>query len=186
MSGHLKSSLASGRGTFGPTGLVNSACVLGCVFIREEFGLNAGFPAARTKLSRLARTDHLTEVSGCAYKSGLVGLSCTGQADADQRRPKLVRVFVRELVAREQSAVLTMRWQVTMPGGGLFPALDADITLTPAGEGRSLLTLDGAYRPPSGTRAAGYDSAVLHRAATTTIHSLLGQIADLMAGGQES
>ena len=149
------------------------------------------------KLSRLARTDHLTQVSGCAYKSGLVGLSCTGlsctgppdtgPADADQRRPKLVRVFVRELVAREQSAVLTLRWQATMPGGSLFPALDADITLTPAGEGRSLLTLDGAYRPPSGSRASGYDRAVLHRAATATIQSLLGQIADLMGGGgQES
>jgi hypothetical protein len=168
------------------------------VFIREEFGLNAGFPAASMKLSRLAHTDHLTEVSGCAYKSGLVGLSCTGQGqghggadqleadqlDADHRRPKLVRVFVRDLVARETSAVLTLRWQATMPGGGLFPALDADITLTPVGEGKSLLTLDGAYRPPSGSRASGYDRAVLHRAATTTIHSLLGQIADLV-GRQE-
>ena len=151
------------------------------MFIREEFGLNAGFPTARQRLSRLARTDHLTEVSGCAYKSGLVGLSCTGAPDAEQRRPKLVRVFVRDLVAHDESAVLTLRWQATMPGGGLFPALDADITLTPAGEGRSLLTLDGAYRPPSGQRASGYDRAVLHRAATTTIHSLLGQIADLMA-----
>ncbi len=157
------------------------------MFIREEFGLNAGFPAARLRLSRLAHTDRLTEVSGCAYKSGLIGLSCTGPpgatatADSDQRRPKLVRVFVRDLVARDRSAVLTLRWQATMPGGGLFPALDADITLTPAGEGRSLLTLDGAYRPPAHGRATGYDRAVLHRAATTTIVSLLGQIADLMA-----
>lgn len=154
------------------------------MFIREEFGLNAGFPAASMKLSRLAHTDHLTEVSGCAYKSGLAGLSCADQLDADQRRPKLVRVFVRDLVARESSAVLTLRWQATMPGGGLFPALDADITLTPVGEGKSLLTLNGAYRPPSGSRASGYDRAVLHRAATATIHSLLGQIADLV-GRQE-
>ena len=164
------------------------------MFIREEFGLNAGFPAARLRLSRLAHTDHLTEVSGCAYKFGLTGLSCTGAgqslgqgqglgpglADAEQRPPKLVRVFVRDLVARDESAVLTLRWQATMPGGGLFPALDADITLTPAGEGKSLLTLDGAYRPPSSHRGTGYDRAVLHRAATTTIHSLLGQIAELM------
>lgn len=151
------------------------------MFIREEFGLNAGFPAARLRLSRLAHTDHLTEVSGCAYKFGLAGLSCVEQADTDQRRPKLVRVFVRDLVARDESAVLTLRWQATMPGAGLFPALDADITLTPAGEGRSMLTLNGAYRPPSSHRAIGYDQAVLHRAATTTIQSLLGQIADLVA-----
>jgi len=175
--------LSQKRGTFGPSSLVTSAGVLGSVFIREEFGLNAGFPAASMKLSRLACTDHLREMSGCAYKSGLVGLSCTGQGqhDADQGRPKLVRVFVRDLVAREASAVLTLRWQATMPGAGLFPALDADITLTPAGEGKSLLTLNGAYRPPSGSRASGYDRAVLHRAATTTIRSLLGQIADLVA-----
>jgi hypothetical protein len=33
---------------------------------------------------------------------------------------------------------------------GLFPALDADITLTPAGEDATVLRLAGAYRPPLG------------------------------------
>jgi hypothetical protein len=38
----------------------------------------------------------------------------------------------------------------TGPGGKLFPALDADIWLTPAGEYSARLSLAGAYRPPPG------------------------------------
>ncbi len=36
-------------------------------------------------------------------------------------------------VTRGESAVLALRWQATGPGGRLFPALDADIWLTPPG-----------------------------------------------------
>jgi hypothetical protein len=57
---------------------------------------------------------------------------------------KLVEVHFREEVARGESAVLTLRWQATRPGGRLFPALDADIgwprrgAFRPAVAGRGL------------------------------------------------
>ena len=60
----------------------------------------------------------------------------------------------------------------------LFPALDADLTLRPAGEQATVLTLVGAYRPPLGGLGAGLDRAILHRVATATIRTFLGRVAD--------
>ena len=54
----------------------------------------------------------------------------------------------QDLKASGDSARLALRWEASGPGGGLFPALDADITLTPAPKHSATLTLTGAYRPP--------------------------------------
>jgi hypothetical protein len=80
--------------------------------------------------------------------------------------------------------VLALRWQATGPGGGLFPALDADIWLTPAGEHSARLSLAGVYRPPLGALGAGLDRAVFHRVADATARSLLARVADVLARPQ--
>jgi len=94
---------------------------------------------------------------------------------------KLVNVDVRDLVNRGDTAVLTLRWEATGPSGALFPALDADITLTPAGDEASRLILDGAYRPPLAALGAGLDKVILHHVADATVQSLLSQIAGVIA-----
>jgi carbon monoxide dehydrogenase subunit G len=91
---------------------------------------------------------------------------------------KLVRVHCREVVARDDTALLTLRWEATGHGGGMFPALDADITLAPAGEDATRLTLVGAYRPPLAALGAGLDRRILHRVATATVHTLMSHVAD--------
>jgi len=45
---------------------------------------------------------------------------------------------------------LALRWAAIGPGGALFPALDADITLRPCGEEACVLALNGVYRAPPG------------------------------------
>jgi hypothetical protein len=60
--------------------------------------------------------------------------------------------------------------------GGLFPVLDADIAVAPAGQ-RTQLTLAGAYRPPLGRLWAGLDRAALHRVADATIRALVVNVA---------
>jgi len=148
------------------------------VFVREEFVVNVGFQAAVGRLAGLARAGWLTQVSEDAYDSGVVGLTRVGPLGSVPMASKLVRVHVRDLVTHDSCAVLTLRWEATGPGGGLFPALDADITLAPVSEQESRLTLNGAYRPPLASLGAGLDRAILHRVATPTIRALLGQIAD--------
>ena len=129
----------------------------------------------------VARGGWLTEVSEGAYESGLVGFARVGPLGDLPGMSKLVQVQVREVLTRGESAVLTLRWEATGPGGALFPALDADITLTPAGQDQSRLTLDGAYRPPLAVLGAGLDRMVLHRVATPTARSLLDRIAAAIA-----
>ena len=86
-----------------------------------------------------------------------------------------------EVVTRGESAVLALRWQATGPGGRLFPALDADIWLTPAGEHSARLSLAGVYRPPFAALGAGLDRAVFRNVADATVRSLLARVADVWA-----
>jgi hypothetical protein len=62
--------------------------------------------------------------------------------------------------------------------GGLFPVLDGDFRLTPAGADAARLALAGVYRPPLGRLGASLDRAVLHRVADATIRALLRTVAD--------
>jgi len=94
---------------------------------------------------------------------------------------KLVEVRILDVVTRNESAVLALRWEAIGPGGRLFPALDADITVTPDGEHACRLAVAGAYRPPLGAVGAGLDKAILRQVATATMRSLLSRVADALA-----
>ena len=83
----------------------------------------------------------------------------------------------RDLKAGDDSAWLPLRWEAAGPGGGLFPVLDADITLIPAGTHSATLTLTGAYRPPLGAVGAGLDRVIVHRIATATVRAFLHRVA---------
>jgi hypothetical protein len=88
------------------------------------------------------------------------------------------------VVTRDGSAVLALRWDATGPGGRLFPALDADLTLFRR-EHTTRLSLAGAYRPPLGAVGAGLDKAVLPKLAEAKVRSLLTRVADALGGPQE-
>jgi len=146
------------------------------VFISDEVRLDVGFAAAQARLANLARGGSLLSASQAAHDDGITGLARVGPLGSGPGISRLVRVRYRDLVTREGSAVLTLRWETTGPGGGLFPALDADITLTPAGEQATVLKLAGAYRPPLGAAGAGLDRAILRRVATATTRSFMNRV----------
>jgi hypothetical protein len=151
------------------------------MFVADEFLVDLSFPVARARLANMASIGALTSASEGAYGDGLADLIRVGPLGAAPGLSKLVEVHRRELVTCDESAVLTLRWEATGPGGGLFPVLDADITLTPALEHAARLWLAGAYRPPLACLGAGLDRAILHRVATATIRSLLSRVADALA-----
>jgi hypothetical protein len=96
---------------------------------------------------------------------------------------KLVKVLLLEPVEREGSLTLSLRWEATGAMGRLFPVLDANIILMPAGENASQLALAGAYRPPFATVGERLDRMMLNRAASATVRSLLRRIAETIAPG---
>lgn len=150
------------------------------VFAVAETVVDIDYPVAEFRLAGLGRSGWLTGASEGAYDSGLVGLLRVGPFGDVPGASKLVRVYVRDLVRRDDSAVLTLRWEVVGAGGGLFPALDADITLSPLPDGTSKLVLNGAYRPPLSVLGAGLDRAILNRVASATVRALLSQIATVL------
>jgi len=76
-------------------------------------------------------------------------------------------------------------WEADGPGGGLFPALDADITLARVDDQATTLTLTGVYRPPLGSVGAGLDQAIMHRVAVATIRDFLGRIGAAISPSEE-
>jgi hypothetical protein len=69
-----------------------------------------------------------------------------------------------------------LRWEAIGSDGTLFPALDADLTLSPAGEKITLLSLAGVYRLP-GHAGAGLDPAIARCFAAVTIRGFIARVA---------
>ena len=90
-------------------------------------------------------------------------------------------VRIPGLVTRDEPAVLTLRWEVTGPGGRLFPALDAGITLAPAGQHAARLSLAGACRPRLPALGAERGKPIVHRAAAATTRSFRNRAAHALA-----
>jgi hypothetical protein len=148
------------------------------MFVSDEVSVDASFAAASWRLSALMDGAALVRVSHTAWGEGLARVGPAGPVPG---LSKLVHVQFRELAHRGGVAVLTLRWQAAGAAGGLFPVLDADLTLVPHGENATLLGLDGVYRPPAGALGAALDRALLHRIATATARSLLSRIAEAIA-----
>lgn len=147
------------------------------MFIEHEVPLEVSFGTARAGLANLARGGVLTTASEEAYGKGVAELIRVGPLGPAPGTSKLVEVRFQNLVERDDYAGLALRWEATGPGGGLFPALDADITLTPMGGESTLLRLAGSYRPPLGALGTVLDAAILHRVASATVRGFMSRIA---------
>jgi hypothetical protein len=148
------------------------------MFVGDEITLGASYPDAHAGLLRLTHGGWLSDASGDAYAEGLAGLVRVGPFGNMIGASKLVRVLLLEPVEREGSLTLSLRWEATGVMGRLFPVLDANIILIPAGENASQLALAGAYRPPFAAAGEGLDRVLLHRAASATVRSLLRRMAE--------
>jgi hypothetical protein len=151
------------------------------VFIGAEIELDVGFNAAQARLANLARGGLLRRACDDAYHDLGAGLARVGPLGAAPGLSRLVAVRFTDMAVREDFAIVAIRWEATGPGGALFPALDADLTLTPAGDQATMLAVSGAYRPPLGGLGAGLDRVLLHRVAQASIRAFTHQIGAAIA-----
>jgi hypothetical protein len=143
------------------------------MFVADECTLSIGADAARIRLANLIASGILDTASRQTYLEHGVALLAVGPARGLSR---LVQVRMRGLISRGDTSVLQLRWEAAGATGNLFPVLDADLTLRPAGE-LAVLRLDGTYRPPLGAVGATLDRALLHHVAHATIRAFVRQIA---------
>lgn len=155
------------------------------MFIGAQVRLDLGFDAVQARLANLVRGGLLRRASGGAYDQWHACLAQTGSWVTALSMPGPVQVRACDMVTRAGCATVIMRWELAGPAGSLFPALDADITLTPAGSDATTLAVCGAYRPPLGVLGVGPDPAIMHQAAEVMIWSLTIsiQIAIMHLGG---
>jgi hypothetical protein len=150
------------------------------MFIARELIVDAECGAARARLAHIAAADGLARPSHAAYQDGFTHLARVGPFGDIPGVSKLVAVRVLDPAYREDTMTVALRWEATGAAGGLFPVLDANISLSPAGDQATRLALSGAYRAPLGRAGAALDKAILNRVAAATIHALLHGIADAL------
>ena len=151
------------------------------MFVAQDLTIGTGFRAAQARFTNLIRGTWLTDTSDAVYGEGVTGLLRVGPIAP---AAKLVRVTVADPIYRADTMSVGFRWEATGATSGLFPVLDAIITISPAagpstpgGKESARLALAGSYRPPLGRLGAGVDTAVLHRVADATAGSLLRHVA---------
>ena len=144
------------------------------MFVGGEVLLDVSFDVAGARLADLIRGGNVLTASQDAYGEGVAGRTRGGPPEPGLAASRLVEVKFGSPVARGDSVVVALRWEVIGPDGGLFPALDADLTLDRAGADATVLRLAGAYRPPLGALGAGPDRVILYRVAASTARGFLG------------
>jgi hypothetical protein len=144
------------------------------VFVSDRILLDVGFDAAKCQLRRLARDGVLLSAAEYAYGTGITGLAeAAGVAGGLSR---LAGVCPGELTETVGAARLTLRWEAIAADGALFPAMDADLALSPAEESTALLALAGVYRLPD-EMGGGLDLAMVRCFAAVTIRSFMARLA---------
>jgi hypothetical protein len=150
------------------------------MFVAHALVLDVGFGAARARLAHLVYRGELSGSSEEAYEDGLATLIRVGPFGDLPGASKLVRVSFLDPVYREEAMTVGLRWEATGATVGLFPVLDADIEIAPAGDQQTRLALVGSYRPPLGRFGAGLDKVLLNQVATATVSALLRDVADAL------
>jgi len=148
------------------------------MFVAEDVTIGTAARVAQARFANLLRGSWLAETSQAACEGGIAGLLRVGPAGPVAA--KLVRVCFLDPAYRGEVMTVGLRWQAAGAAGGLFPVLDANITIAPAGAGAARLALAGAYRPPLGRLGASLDRAILHTVAAATMRCLLHSVAEAL------
>lgn len=88
---------------------------------------------------------------------------------------KTVLVSLGEGHHQGDGFVVPLLWEATGPTG-LFPRMEAELSVHPVDPERAELRLSGRYRPPMGKAGHVIDHALLHRVARATVRAFLRRI----------
>jgi hypothetical protein len=146
------------------------------MFVDEVLVLDVPVAAAQDRLLAFHVDGGVQDAATFAFREGhalLQGDGFTGWTDQ-------VAVHSVPAYLRGPTTILPLRWVVTGTSGDIFPAVDANLELDQAPDGRSRLTFRGSYRPPWGQLGFVLDQQRLQDAARATAGGLLERVADAM------
>src|SRR5215471_1530198 len=114
------------------------------MFVAQDLTIRTGSRAAQARFENLLHGTWLAEMSMAACEGGVEGLLRVGPAGPVAA--KLVRVSFLDPVYRGDVMTVGLRWEAAGAAGTLFPVLDANISISPAGDAAARLALAGSYR----------------------------------------
>ena len=152
------------------------------MFVAHDIVLDVCFATARPRLLDLIGGSGLTGASRAAYDDGLDTILRVAPFGDRPQAARLISVRFLAPSERDDGLTTALRWEAGDGTDSLFPVLDADIALSPAGPGMTRLALAGIYRLPFGGPETAADRVVLRRVADVTMHALLDTIGDSLTG----
>ena len=152
-------------------------CMAGEMLIGDHVQLNIGLAAARTRLGNLASCGVLLGASERAYGDTIAGLAGAGSAPGAS---ELAGVRPGDITETRGTVQLPVHWEATAGDGSLFPALDADLTLTAAGDQTTVFALAGIFRPPPDLADAGVDHDIVCWFAAAAVRVFLARLASAL------
>lgn len=146
---------------------------MGPVFVRDFTYVEVPFTHVATAL---AGAGSLDQQAHAAVEAADRFLAIIGPLGSAPGLSKAVVVTVGQPHEQGDGLAVPIVWTATGPRA-LFPSLEGDLELAPAGPQRTQLTLLGTYTPPGGELGRLLDRYVLHRVAEATIRSFLTELA---------
>lgn len=96
------------------------------------------------------------------------------------RVSKRVWAELGEMEVKPDRVTQPLRWRATGTTG-LFPAMVADLEITPMGPSMTSISFMGRYVPPLGPLGREVDRVLLHRLAQASVRALLERVAGRLA-----
>lgn len=140
------------------------------MFVTEESTLGLPLGWAVAQLGSTIESGWFREISDQAYAAGLAVLAQAEPPVDVDGLPKSMQVRMSGPRERTTGFAYALRWEARGLAGGLFPALDADLSLIRVDAIRTRLAIVACYRPQPGVQL---DRLMLSRAAQTTLQSVV-------------
>ena len=149
--------------------------MLQLVLVSDFLQINRPFATVRDELVS-SGPSWLGESLVAAYEEGeqlsLRVISSIGPIRVSKR----VSAELGEMAVRPDRVTQPLRWRA-VGATGLFPAMVADLELTPMGTDMTSISFMGRYVPPLGPLGREVDRMLLHRLAQASVRALLARVA---------
>jgi hypothetical protein len=147
------------------------------MFVQADLPLELPFGEAAEALDRALSDGGLIAESRKAFDTGLDFVMPVGPRGS-HFPARDVAVHLLPARRSDRRVLVALRWETKGPSGKLFPALDADLELSPGDDsGGSRLSIIGRYQPPLSRVGQTLDRVVMSRIASATMTAILREVA---------
>jgi hypothetical protein len=149
------------------------------VLVSDFVQIDRPFAEVRDELAE-SGAGWLADSAVAAYEEGEQLSLRVFSAIGPVRLSKRVWAELGERVVRTDRITQPLSWRAA-GATGLFPAMEAELEITPVGPAITSISFHGSYFPPLGPLGRGADRMLLHRLAEASVRGLIDRVAHRLA-----